>query len=327
VFELAVVIALVAALLFGIAAVTDQLSTQKVQQRAALSPRIFVDLVRQPLWLTAIAANAIGFILQVVALNFGSLAVVEPLLICDLIFAVLIGSWLARSWRTDTFLAVLATAVGVAGFLVIANPSAGHTNVSIAVLPELVIGLAVLVTGCVIFCRRSANYGAISLALACGLCYGSAAFLVKLVTGEFGGGPVAVFTNWPIYVLAVVGPAGFLLNQDAFQRGKLLAPALAIITAADPIVSIALSLLWLGVVFRAGPAAIAGEIIMLLIMVGGIFFLAERSPSVTGTRTQQTSCLAQRLTQPAASSAASGGPTASSSAASAAPAGRQSEQR
>ena len=218
---LAIVCALGAALLFAIAAVADQLSTKQVEQRAALSPRIFADLVRQPLWLTAIGANAVGFALQIVALRFASLALVEPILICDLIFAVAIRSWVVKAWRTDWFLAVIASGAGVAGFLAIAQPSAGHTDVGIAVLPELTIGLAVLVGGCVVLSRRSEDYGPIALALACGLCYGSAAFLVKLVTGEFGGGLAGVFTHWPIYVLIVVGPLGFLLNQAVcFNTGE-----------------------------------------------------------------------------------------------------------
>jgi hypothetical protein len=279
---IAIIAALGAALLFAAAAVADQLSTQRVEQRPALSPRIFADLVRQPLWLAAIGANVGGFALQVVALKFGSLALVEPLLIFDLIFGVLIRAWVRRKLYKQMFAAVVVSAAGVAGFLAIANPSAGHTHVGIAVLPELVIGLVVLVGGCLILSRRSEDYGPIALALACGLCYGSAAFLIKLVTGEFGGGLAGVFTHWPIYVLIVVGPLGFLLNQDAFQRATLLAPVLAIITAADPIVSIALSLLWLGVVFRSGPAAIAGEVAALLLMVGGIYFLAQHSPTCAG---------------------------------------------
>ena len=279
---IAVVAAIASALLFGITDVAEQSSTKRVKQRATLSPRIFADLVRQPLWLAAIAANAAGFALQVIALKFGNLALVEPLLICDLIFAVVIRAWLSRMWLTRVFLAVLASAVGVAGFLVIAGPSAGHTHVGIAVLPELAIGLAVLAGGCLALSRRNQNLGPLALALACGLCYGSAAFLVKLVTGEFGGGAVAVFTHWPVYALIVAGPGGFLLNQDALQRARLLGPVVAIVTVADPIVSIALSLLWLGVVIRSSPGAIAGEAAMLLLMVGGIYVLAEHAPSAAG---------------------------------------------
>src|SRR5580698_7390041 len=76
--------------------VADQRSTKRVQTRRALSPRILLDLVRQPLWLTALAANVAGFALQVVALDNGSIAVVQPILVCDLVFAVLILFFLGR---------------------------------------------------------------------------------------------------------------------------------------------------------------------------------------------------------------------------------------
>jgi len=36
----------------------------------------------------------------------------------------------------------------------------------------------------------------------------------------------------------IVGPVGFLLNQNAFQAGTLIAPVLWIITTMDPLVSI-----------------------------------------------------------------------------------------
>ena len=91
---LAVVTSLAAALVLGISAVADQRSTKRVQPGRTGSPRIVLDLVRQPLWLIAIGANIVGFALQVVALDLGSLALVQPLLVCDLIFAVLISRWL-----------------------------------------------------------------------------------------------------------------------------------------------------------------------------------------------------------------------------------------
>ena len=87
---IAVVTAVAAALMLGISSVADQRSTKRVESRRALSPRILLDLVRQPLWVTALGANLVGFALQVVALSFGSLALVQPILVCDLIFAVLI---------------------------------------------------------------------------------------------------------------------------------------------------------------------------------------------------------------------------------------------
>ena len=290
--SVAVASALGAALLLGIASVADQRSTKRVESRQAMSPRILLDLARQPLWLTAVGTNVAGFALQVVALDFGSLALVEPLLVCDLVFAVLIARYLARSGRppvsprrTAGILAgVGAATAGVAGFLVIGQPSDGHPDVSVSVgvLVPLAVGLVVITGGCLAVANRNRNLRPLALALACGVSYGVAAFAVKLVTSEFGGGPGQVFTHWPIYLVAVVGPAGYILNQDAFQQGRFLAPVQAIITTADPVISIGLGVVWLGVRLHSGPADVFGEVASLMLMVAGIVLTARHAPQVTG---------------------------------------------
>src|SRR5262249_52487134 len=70
----------------------------QVDTRQAMSPRLIVDLIHRPLWLMAIAGNLVGFGLQVTALKFGSLALVQPLLVCQLSFAVLIAR--IFGWKT-----------------------------------------------------------------------------------------------------------------------------------------------------------------------------------------------------------------------------------
>src|ERR1700761_5429264 len=151
----AVVTALAAALVFGISSVADQRSTKRVQTERALSPKILVDLVRQPLWLIAIAANLVGFPLQVTALSFGSLAVVQPLLVFDLVFAVLIGRSVGwdpsllppgtKRWDPVVLAGVALATAGVAGFLGIGQPTAGHADLGFIVLVPLAIGLVVVV--------------------------------------------------------------------------------------------------------------------------------------------------------------------------------------
>jgi hypothetical protein len=290
--SVAVASALGAALLLGIASVADQRSTKRVESRQAGSPRILLDLARQPLWLTAVGTNVAGFALQVVALDFGSLALVEPLLVCDLVFAVLISRYLARYGRSPVsarqtagiLAGVGAATAGVAGFLVIGQPSDGHpyVSVSVGVLVPLAVGLVVMTGGCLAVANRNRSLRPLALALACGVSYGVAAFAVKLVTSEFGGGPAQVFTHWPIYLVAVVGPAGYILNQDAFQQGRFLAPVQAIITTADPVISIGLGIVWLGVRLHSGPADVFGEVASLMLMVAGIVLTARHAPQVTG---------------------------------------------
>jgi hypothetical protein len=289
----AVVTALVAALLFGISSVADQRSTKRVKTERALSPAILLDLARQPLWLMAIVTNLAAFALQVVALSFGSLAVVQPLLVFDLVFAVLIVRSVGwdpsmfppgmKRWDPVLFAGVGAATLGVAGFLAIGRPSPGRADVGFSVLLPLAVGLVVVVGGCLVVAARNEKLRPLALALACGVCYGVAAFSVKLVTTEFGGGPARVFTNWPIYMLAVTGPVGFILNQDAFQEGTFLAPVQAILTTADPIISIGLSILWLGARLQSSPAAIAGVVVSLLVMTAGIVVTASRAPQVQET--------------------------------------------
>ncbi len=283
---IAVVAGLGAAIVFGMSSVAEQRSAKRVQTRRALSPRILLDLVRQPLWLIAIGGTVVGFALQVVALKYGPLALVEPLLVCDLVFAGLITSYLRR--RADPVIlgGVVATSAGVAGFLAIGRPSTGQSTVSFIVVLPLAIGLAAGVAGCLAVAGRSKTLRPLALALACGICYGTAAFLVKLVVSDVSGGLPHLLTDWPIYALAVVGPVGFVLNQDAFQQGTYLAPVLAIITACDPIVSIALAYLWLNEKLSSSPAAIAGQIVSLVVMITGIVVLAHHSPMVVQKQTE-----------------------------------------
>ena len=286
---IAVFAAIASALMLGISSVADQRSTKRVESRRALSPRILLDLARQPLWLTALGANLIGFALQVAALNFGSLALVQPILVCDLVFAVLILWFVRRRPGTGrarqtgiVFAGVAATVIGLAGFLAIGRPSSGTTQVSLGALPPLAAGLAAVVGGCLAVAARNRNLRPLALALACGVSYGVAAFSVKLLTAEFGGGLGEVFTNWPVYVFAVAGPAGFVLNQDAFQQGRFLAPVQAVITSADPVISIVLGILWLNVRLRSSPADIAGVVVSLLLMITGIVLTASDAPAAAG---------------------------------------------
>jgi drug/metabolite transporter (DMT)-like permease len=263
--------------MFGVASVADQHSTKRVRQRKALSPKIFLDLMRQPLWLASIGGTLLGFALQVLALKYGPLALVEPLLACGLIFAVLINSYLRRLFDPVLLGGVVGTAAGIAGFLIIANPSPGRTSAGFLTVLPLGIGLAAALTGCLTFAQRHEKYRPLALALACGICYGVSAFLVKLVISDVGGGLGALLTDWPIYALAIVGPLGFLLNENAFQSGTLLAPVLSIITVCDPVVSVALGWMWLGEDLSSSPAGIFGEIVTLMLMAAGVVVIAHRA--------------------------------------------------
>ncbi len=299
---IAVVAALGSSLAYAITAVTEQLGTHRVQSRRALSPELLLDLIKQPLWLAGVGANVASFALQVVALRFGPLALVEPILVCDLIFAGLISAILRRRADLVTGAGIVACAAGVVGFLVIARPSAGRQTIGPIQALALLAGFAAVLAGCLAVARWNRTARPLALALACGAAYAVTDFSIKLATAEFSGGLADLFTHWPIYAVVIIGPIGFVLNQNAFQAGTVLAPVLAVITITDTIGDIALGWLFLHEELASGPAAIAGQAASLLVMTVGIVVLAHRSPQAARQQDQTA-----RPADPAASGPSSSG--------------------
>jgi drug/metabolite transporter (DMT)-like permease len=57
-------------------------------------------LVRKPLWLLGWLTNLVGFLVQATALHFGSVALVQPLLVTQLLFALPMASACGRTGVT-----------------------------------------------------------------------------------------------------------------------------------------------------------------------------------------------------------------------------------
>ena len=214
---IAVSLGLMAAAAFGAASVLEERSTKQVPERAALSPRLLVDLVRRPLFVASIAVNIAGAGMQVLALHFGSLTLVQPLLVLSLLFAVVIAAMVIRRRRPDMVLlaGVACCAVGVAGFLAVARPHGGaDTAAPTAALP-LAAGLAAVLAGCLAAARWGPRaVRPLWLALGCGSAFGVNALLLKIVPGTLPAGFADPLRQWPLYLMAIVTPIGFLLNRE-----------------------------------------------------------------------------------------------------------------
>ena len=282
----AVAAALAGALTYGLSAVLEQRGVSQVAERGVFAPRLLVDLAHRPVWLASIAATLAGAALQTTALHFGPLALVQPILACDLLFAVLINAVALRAAPDGVLLAGAACcAAGLGVFLAFAQPTGGTEAVSLPAVIPLAAGLAAVLAGCLAWARKSSRATrALALALACGVCYGVNAFLLKLVTFSLGQGFSEPLQQWPLYVLVIVGPVGFLLNQQAFQTGRLVSPALAVITTTTALVSIGIGYLWLDESFASGPVDVLIEVASLIVMTAGIVLLAHRAPVVARRR-------------------------------------------
>lgn len=273
--------ALGAAAAFGITGQLQHRATHSVAPGG--SPwRVAVGLVHSPLWVFSVLGSVIGIALQALALATGPIILVQPLLVTGVLFAAVTGIAMTRRSPDWPFMSgLLLACAGLAGFLIAARPTAGSGRLTFGTFLPLAIGLGVLLAVLV-----AAGYRArgtrrqLTLALAAGVDYGLTAGVIKVLLDQLPGGLGAVLTSWSLYALVVVGPLGFLLNQEAYREGQLASPALAVITVTDPLVGIGIGLLWLGESVRVGGGLIVAEVVSLAVLAAGVFLVAHRAPIV-----------------------------------------------
>ena len=276
----AVPAAVLGAASFGLASVLQHRATKLVETSRTLDPRLLVRLSRRPIWVLSIGAVIAGLALQVVALAYGPIVLVQPLLVTGVLFGAVFSALLAHR-RVDRMIVLgsLACVAGLAAFLLLARPSGGTGTIAggAEVLPLAVaLGLVVLVA-IVVAGRFEGGPRVLALATATGVLYGVTAGLIKVVTAQIRtGGILEPFQHPVLYVVCVVGPIGFLLSQNTFQQGALVAPALAVITVVDPVVGVAVGVGWLGEQVAMTPPVLAGEAVAAAVAVAGIVVLAHR---------------------------------------------------
>jgi drug/metabolite transporter (DMT)-like permease len=279
----ATLVAIAGAVTFGASDVIEQRATHRVAKRPPLDLRLFAELAANRLWLIGISVDIAASAMQAIALHFGPLALVQPILVLDLLFAVTITATLTRR-RPDRVMGagVLCCTGGLVLFLATARPQSRPVSVGPAILVPLGAGVAGVIVLCLVAWRLSPRrFLPLATAFACGAIFGVTAFLLKEITQTIGLGFNPPSKQWPLYAFLVAEPVGFLLNQNAFQESSLIAPVLAIRTVADPLVAIGIGLVWLNEQIASSAAAIAAEVAGLIIMSAGVVALAFRSPHVT----------------------------------------------
>lgn len=247
-------------------------------------------LLSNPLWLLGWVALAGAFVFQAIALHDGAISVVQPLLVTELVFAlVLRWLWLHQSIRPITWWAAGLTCASLALFIAMAEPSGGSTlpesgawvSASIATAGTAML-LALLGRGGSP-ARRAAALGASASML-----WALVATFIKATTDALVRfGVAGMFTHWPIYALALTGLTAEILNQAALHVGPL-SISQPFIVIVDPIVSIALSVWIFGETFSpntirllVGSVAFAGMCVAVTVLARTAPPTMDPGPSFT----------------------------------------------
>lgn len=232
--------ALGAACSFAIAAVLQQLATRTVPRGDAIRIGLLLQLLRRPIWLIGVTAMLVGYGLQALALSLGPVALVQPIVVTELAFAIPIALWVdkkragAREW-----LGLGGVVLGVSTFLLGAVPGAGSSD------PTFTVWLYVLApTGTVVSivlllaAKAKGPRRAVLLGAAAGICFGVIAVLTKTTTYLLGQGLGVALRQWEPYVLIGVGILALVCSQSAYQSAPiaysmpmhdLLEPSLAVL--------------------------------------------------------------------------------------------------
>ena len=267
-----VTLALTAALCFASASVLQQRAAVAVPVEHSLRIGLLTRLIRQPIWLAGIGADAAGYILQVLALDRGPLALVQPLLAAGLLLALVFNhSPGNRGLRRRDWLAAVATATGLALFVAVGAPKGDPDAASVwnwvflGGFTAVAVGAAVVLAG-----RRGPAGRAALLAAGAGMAFGLSAALTKQSVGEFHRGLGYLATTGYPYALAVAGIAGMVLAQSAFQAGSLAA-SLPTLTLSEPIFAAGVGAWLFGEHVRTGWAGVVAVFGAAMASVAVIF--------------------------------------------------------
>ena len=275
-----VLFSLASAASYGLAAVLQHQAAIREPPEMSMRAGLLVSLAHRPLWLVGNALDAVGYLFQFLALRRGSLALVEPLLVLSLVFALPMGAWLEhrRASRAD-IVSTVVIAAGLALFLGVARPGIGHPHASGAAWAILSAVIAVCCGAMVLGARGgSRRRAAVLLAAGSGTAFGYVAAVTERIGHILDRGVVHTLTTWAPYALLVAAVAALLLTQSAFHAGALRL-SLPTLTVAQPLVAVAIGLGFFGERVDSHGLAPFFELVGLLLVTVGVFLLA-RSPLI-----------------------------------------------
>ncbi|MFC4072219.1 DMT family transporter [Actinoplanes subglobosus] len=235
-------------------------------------------------WAAALLLTGTGAGLHVLALNFGTVAVVQSLGTLTLLFALPIE---VVRYRTPISAASWRDAVAtVAGLALILSLSVEPDT------PALLTGpvtrrLGLITAGAVFLCslgawRAGPRVRAVLLAAGAGTAFGMSSVLSKAVLTSFTtGGPGAVSMSAATLV-AAFAVCGYLLGQLSYRGAGLAAP-LATVSVTNPLVAGVAGVVLFDEGVRFGAAGITVVAVAALVMAWGVVGLARRSAASSTT--------------------------------------------
>jgi drug/metabolite transporter (DMT)-like permease len=241
--------------------------------------------ITRPSWIVGIlGGGVVGFVVsRFLALNVGSLSIVEPMQTTQMIFTVPLSAWVARTrvtsgeWGAASLL-VLGLLLLTVALAPEPGAESGRPEAWVLVIPAF---LAVTVAA-VVASRRWTQYAAACLGLGTGVLFGVQGGLVKQALDVLGAptgldlvGCVGSPAAWAAGAFTVVA---IVLQNLALRAGRLSAAQTTITTTA-PVASVIVGVVVFGETLQLAPLRVLAAIVGAGLCLWGIAHLA-RSPAL-----------------------------------------------
>jgi hypothetical protein len=275
----AVTLALLGAATFAISTSVQHEAAESAPESVVGLVGLLAHLVRRPLWLLGQLLGTCAFVLHAAALNAGPIAVVQPIVVSGIVWAVPARAAVGRHLPSVTELrAVLVTALGLAVFLVASDPTEGaRADLGLGTLAFVVAALLVAVAAEAAASRvdRDPRRKAFFLGVVAGVMFGLVAGAMKLTLQQLGdGGLGAMLTSWPPYAVLLAGAGGVLTNQRAYRTAGLSA-SMPVLNTVNGLIALTFGFTVFAEVPRHSPLFLLMEAAALGCMAAGLWMLVR----------------------------------------------------
>jgi hypothetical protein len=246
-------------------------------------------LAHRPRWMAGLAVSGAGLVLHAAALHAGALAVVQPLLVTGLAFALPLRALLDRARPSaGQALAAAVLAAGVAIFVAAAHPSAARPAPHAAAAAIVIAAGAMLAGTCSLVATRtgSGRLAGFALGLAAGILYGLVAGVLKAAVPsviQVVHQPAAAVAAWPPWTLAVLAAWALVVHQRAYTHAPLPV-SLPVLSVANPLAATVFGAAVFGERPASGPLAVLAEALGLAVIVASVTMLARPGRSAGSHR-------------------------------------------
>lgn len=238
---------------------------------------------RNPLWWAGLATALLGYALQIVALSFGALLIVQPVLVLSLMFTMLLAARMQNrvlSGHESIWAIILSVAVTL--LLLVGRPISGSGDASLTRwIASIVAGGVVLVIMAAVAGSQPSRRKALLLGLVTGALFGYVAVLSKafvdIVTSE---GILSALASWETYGLILGATVGTAVQQYSFHAGPLQ-QSLPAMTIGEPIAAFTLGYVVLGERFQVdsllGWAVLAASVVAMIVATWELSQTSQRA--------------------------------------------------